>query len=59
LGESILSGFWHVIVFFYDFVTKAIVRAVVESLFQGAGLIVLGALVLLGIGALVVRGRRR
>ncbi len=59
MGESILSGFWHVIVFFYDFVTKAIVRAVVESLFQGAGLIVLGALVLLGIGALVVRGRRR
>jgi hypothetical protein len=59
MGEGILVGFWNVIVFFVDFLTKAIVSAFAAVLFQRVGLIVVGVAVLVALGVLLVRARRR
>jgi positive regulator of sigma E activity len=59
MGESMLVGLWNVIIFFYQFLVKTIVYSIAEVLFQRAGIIALGALVLVAVGVIVVRARRR
>lgn len=59
MGEAILAGLWNAIVFFANFLVKVVIIAGAKALFHGAGLIVLGVLIVVAIGAIVVRARRR
>ena len=59
MGESIFLGLWNVIVFFANFLVKAIVDAGAEVLFQRAGLIVLAVVVVAAIALIIARSRRR
>ena len=54
MGEAILAGLWNAIVFFANFLVKVVIVAGAKALFHGAGLIVLGVLIVLAIGVVVV-----